>query len=411
MISVPNHLQQLSGNRLIVTLLFIVFLASCSPKIVTTKPQEKPKPVKEQPKIAESKKEVSHSIALLLPFQLDNINPKTAALKDITQADLAIDFYQGFKLALDSLSLEGYNFKLQVFDTQDHETRVVNLARANSVRDNDLIVGPIFPSDIKTFGEFSELETKLQISPLAASIASDFNNPNLVTITATIDQHAWKVADYINKNYKVADVNIILVNAKKSEDEKFAIPVRKYLKELSANKLVIVECLNAIDLETCLKSSKKNLLIIPSSDKETLLPIIDRLYKLNQKNYKIEVFGHPNWAKAQFLNSEKMQDLNTHITSSYFVNYKAANVKQFIARYRGNYSLEPSEFSFKGFDNGYYFGKLLAKYGMDYRKHLTDETYTGLHTNFHFSQDNKAGFKNTNVMMMQYRGFELQVIR
>src|SRR4051812_2815220 len=106
MISVQNRLQLLSGNRLIIALFFIAFLASCSPKVVVTESKKQPvPPVKEQPKVTDSKKEVSHSIALLLPFQLDNINSKTAALKDITQADLAIDFYQGFKLALDSLSL------------------------------------------------------------------------------------------------------------------------------------------------------------------------------------------------------------------------------------------------------------------------------------------------------------------
>ncbi len=412
MISVQNRPRLLSGNRLIIVLFLSILLASCSPKTAAKKPEDKPGSVKDKPKAAEPVKAVdAHSIALLLPFQLDKINPKTAFKKEISKAGMAIDFYQGFKLALDSLSLEGYNFKLQVYDTQDQETRVVNLARANSVISNDLIVGPIFPDEIKAFGEFSELKSKLQVSPLAATIPSEFNNPDLVTVTGTIDQHGWKIAGFIDKNYKPAEVNIILINTKKPEDEKLAAPLRKYLKELSANKLTVVELANAASLETHLKPSKTNLVIITSSEKDFIVPIIDKLYKLSQQNTDIEVFGHPNWVKAQYLNSEKMQALNTHITSSYFVNYKAANVQQFIKRYRNQYGLEPSDFSFKGFDNGYYFGKLLARYGTDYATHLTDEkTYNGLHASFRFSRDDKAGFKNTGLMMLQYREFELQII-
>ena len=410
MISVQNRLQLLSGNRVIAILFFSLLLASCSPKIVAVRPKGETKPVKDKPKVSEPVKD-AHSIALLLPFQLNKINPETASRKEISKADMAIDFYQGFKLALDSLSAQGYDFKLQVYDTQDHETRVVNLARANSVRSNDLIVGPVFPDEIKAFGDFFELKIKLQVSPLAASLPSQFNNPNLVTVTNTIDQHGWKVADHINKNYKPAGVNVILLNAKKAEDEKFAVPVQKYLKELSGNKFAVTERPNSAAIETYLDPSKNNLVIITSSEKDFLLPAIDKLYKLSQQNYKIELFGHPNWVKSQFLNSEKMQMLNTHITSSYYVNYKASNVKQFISRYRAAYGLEPSDFAFKGFDNGYYFGKLLARYGTDYIDHLTDETYEGLHNSFHFSRDSKVGFKNTDLMMLQYRGFELQVIR
>jgi hypothetical protein len=132
---------------------------------------------------------------------------------------------------------------------------------------------------------------------------------------------------------------------------------------------------------------------------------------LAKNQYRLELFGHPNWIKVKSLDTEKLQWLNTHLTTSYFIDYKSTEVKQFVARYRDEYSLEPSEFAFKGFDSGYYFGNLLAKYGSEYVKNLSKEPYKGLHNSFNFKEDGKAGFINAHVLMLQYSGFELQIIK
>lgn len=413
MILVPNHRQLSSGNKLVIGIVFALLIAACSPKTTTVKTPEKVGPVKAPPSSTEKiPKEIrKSSIALILPFYLNTINPKTASSKDISKTNLALDFYQGFKLALDSLSSEGYNFNLKVFDSQDQETRVVNLARAKSVLANDLIIGPVFPKNIKAFGEFAELKQKLQVSPLAASLPTTFNNEHLVTVNNTIDQHAWKVADFIVANYKPEEINVVLINTQNAEDSKFANPIKKYLKNLSQNKITFTERPNAKNIESALLPDKNNLIIIASDEVDFILPTINRLHVLAKNQYRIELFGHPNWIKIQSLDNEKLQWLNTHLSSSYFIDYTSNEVKQFIARYRDEYSLEPSEFAFKGFDNGYYFGKLLAKYGSDYIQHLSTEPYKGLHNSFHFKQDGKLGFINTDIMMLEYSGFELQKIK
>ena len=410
MILVPNRLQLLSGNNSVLILCMLIFLSACSKKITAPKPVDIPSPseLEKQKEIVPLK--TDHSIALLLPFDLNTINLKTATSKNIEKASIAIDFYQGFKLALDSLTARRHNFNLSVFDTQNQETRVVNLALANSVRSKDLIVGPIYPDAIKTFGEFADLgDKKLQISPLAASIPTDFNNPSLVTVNNTIDQHARKIAEFISSNYQAELVNIVLINTQKSDDAKFSNHFKINLSNISGDKFQITERATVIALEKYLVPTKNNLVIVTSSDRLFVMPTIDKLYNLvTKQKFKIEVFGHPNWLKANYLNQEKMQTLNSRISASFHVNYKSQAVKNFIARYRDEYGFEPSEYSFKGFDIGYYFGGLLEKYGSDYAKHLKDSAYRGLHTSFKFSKDPKTGYMNTELMMLRYRNFELQ---
>ena len=414
MILAPSRLQRLSGSRCLIILCFLTVLSACSKRIVPAKPADiEVPPVSQKPdKVGPVKKNIDHSIALLLPFNLNTINLETASAKEISKADLAVDFYQGFKLALDSLSSEGQNYRLQVLDTQNQEARVVNLARAASVMENEIIVGPIFPEAISSFLEFFEKDpSKLIVSPLAASMPAQFKNSNLVTINNNVDQHGWKVADYIHRNYKPEMVNIVLVNTRKTDDEKFAAPLRKYITELSNGKFKIIERANAIGLQTYLSTSKTNLVILTSSDRMLLIPIIDKLHQLIAVNYRVELFGHPNWVKTTFLEGTKMQALKTKVSSSYFVDYKSTEVKHFVARYRDEFGFEPSEFSFKGFDIGYFIASLLRKYGKDYASHITDEKYNGLHNDFRFTKDPLSGYINTALMMLDYRALELQPIK
>jgi len=409
MILVPNHLRQLSGNRFLFFLSMLIFLSACSRKIKAPKPPDSTVPADVvKPKEEDlPKKPVEHSIALLLPFELNKINLKTAVKKDLSGSDLAIDFYQGMKLALDSLSQSGHNFRLNVFDTQNQETKVVNLALANSVKSNDLIVGPIYPEEAKTFAEFADLKDILQVFPLAASMPQGYKNLRLVMVNNTLEQHGQKIAEFITKNYKPEQVNIVLLNTQKANDARFSAYLKRFIGELGASRFRIIERPNAIGIDKYMDPVKNNLVLVSSSDRLFVVPTIDRLHKLKSNKYRIELFGHPNWMKANYLIQNKLQALNTRITSSFYINYKLDHVKRFISRYRREFGTEPSEYSFKGFDVGYYFGGLLVKYGKDYPRHLTETVYTGLHNNFRFSKEPDQVMKNIELMLLGYRNFEL----
>lgn len=415
MILVPNPLRRLSGNkRILIFAAVLIFFSACSKKIVSVKKPEVKRPVpviveepKPEPVPVEKKIIKKHSIALLLPFHLNTIDINTAGKKEIGQADMAIDFYQGFKLGLDSVSSGGHDFKLHVLDTESGEARIVNLAMTESIKKQDLIIGPVYPEAITAFSKFN-MVGKIQVSPLAATMPAEFNNPNLITINNTLDQHSLKIAAFINSHYKPESVHIVLINTQKAEDNRFSNYLKKYLNELSGSKFQITERPNDIGIESYLNPSKNNLLLITSSDKSFLLAAIDKLYKLKNEDYQIEVFGHPNWIKAKYLNFSKMQALNARISASYFVDYKAQNVKDFIARYRDEYKLEPSEFSFKGFDIAYYFGLVMTEFGNDYTNHLGDKVYEGLHNNFRFSKNPEFGYINSELFLLRYQDFELQ---
>lgn len=393
-------------------LVISLFIFGCTPKVITIPPKKPvvttapivniPKPVK---------KFTAANISLLIPFKLNQFKPQTATKAEVEKFDMAIDFYQGVKLGIDSAASLGLNFQLNVLDTRDDNSQLADLLKKESLKSSNLIIGPVFPEGVKYITNYAISNDISVVSPLAASKPSDFNNPKLISITNNIDQHAFKIADYIVNHYQSDNAIVVLINPKKVADEQFATPLKSYFKEKHPLFLV-QEFTSGYAFETRMVKGKRYAVIICSSDVKFASPTIDKMFKLKnlkKGGYDINLFGHPNWVKQNY-NINQLQDLKTIISSSYRIDYKNTQVVNFIKKYRANFNYEPSEYSFKGFDIGFYFGKLLTKYGLNYVDFLTKEKYKGLHNSFEFDFNPQYGYFNKQLMLLQYKNQTLNSI-
>jgi ABC-type branched-subunit amino acid transport system substrate-binding protein len=410
MISALSHRQRLSGNKFLLIFIFGVLLASCSPKVQPRSDQ--PAPEKEAPEKTSDAPEAKFTeatISLLLPFRLNEIDAKAASKSQIDRAALAINFYQGFKLGLDSAASSGLNFKLNVFDSQDNPAKLDNLLKSGALLQSNLVVGPAFPDGLKYLRNYS-IEHKINVvSPLAASHPSEINNPNLISVVNNIDLHAQKIGSHVSRSYKTESTIVVLINPRGEADEVFAGPLRRYFQNVKSNKFLFQEYASVFALETRLVKGKKYVLLLGSYNRKFVAETIDKLLKMQGAGMNVDLYGHPNWTKQNYT-VEKLQRLNTIVSSSYHINYKSPAVIAFVRKYRNAYNYEPGEYSFKGYDVGFYFGKQLASHGTDFIKYLTREKYNGLHNAMSFVYDNKTGYINTSLMLLQYRNFSLNVI-
>jgi ABC-type branched-subunit amino acid transport system substrate-binding protein len=408
MISVQNRLLQLSGNKLIVFIFISLCLAACSPKVQTVKKEMPPEKVKEEEK-KPSKKFTEATISLLIPFNLDDFKTKPLSKAEVEKHALAIDFYQGFRLGIDSAAASGLNFKLNVYDTQDNNNQLEGLIKNNKLQASNLLVGPVFPDGLKYIANFSRQNQLPVVSPLAASHPAEIGNPNLISIVNNIDLHAAKIGDYITKKYAPEKTVVVLITTKSPSDELLGSPLRDYFLKNNTKNLPFQEYASVYTMETKVKKDKKYVVLLSSSNQAFVASTIDKLAKMKGAGFDIDLFGHPDWMKQNYT-TEKLQALNTMITSSYKIDYRSPAVINFIKKYRKAFDFEPGEYAYKGFDIGFYFGKQLSKHGENYLQHLSKEKYQGLHNNFTFQHDDQFGFINTSLMLLQYKNFELNVI-
>jgi len=414
MISVQNRLPLLSGNKWPLFWLGALLLAGCGPKLnpVNT-PVKKADTVATATKITQVKPVAEPAyrpvIALILPFNLDRINLSPAAGKEgIAKADLAGDYYEGFRLALDSLTASGYNFKLQVFDSKDENAQAYNLALNTRVRTANIIVGPVYPEGLRSFSSASGALRKLTISPLSPASPADYKNPYLVTLMPPLQYHSRKAAAYVVDNLKAQKVFIL--KSGYTEDNKYTVPFARAIDSLGKKKVKVVTVTvvrgNLKALVPQLSNKEENVFVVPSTNQQFLQVTLHSLDTLN-KHFPVTLIGHPSWEKVKFLNSGLLQRLHTVITSTDRVNYHHADVINFIKAYRKKYHSEPGEYAFKGFDEGMYTGQLAAA------KQTTPaamQDFKGLHNSFHFENIGGEGWVNTHVNLYKYINFELKQV-
>lgn len=404
-------IKKKSGLKFLLFLSLVIF--GCTPKVITV-PVKKPVAVNAPPPVKidrPEKKFTTANISLLIPFKLNQFNLRTATKAEVEKFDMAIDFYQGIKLGIDSAAALGLNFNLNVLDTRDDNSQMAALLKKESLKNSNVIIGPVFPEGVKYMTNYAITNDIPVVSPLAASKPSDFNNPKLISIVNNINQHGIKIADYIADHYQSANTIVVLINPKKAADEQFATPLKNHFKE-KYPAFLVQEFSSGYAFETRMVKGKRYAVIICSADVKFAAPTLDKLFKLkNLKTggYDLNLFGHPNWIKQNY-NINQLQDLNTIISTSYYIDYKSAAVISFIKKYRSTFNYEPSEYSFKGFDIGFYLGKMLARHGANYLDFLTKEKYKGLHNSFEFDFNPQYGYFNKQLMLLQYKNLTLNKI-
>lgn len=411
MTSVRSHRLPSSGNKRLLFILLGCILGACSPKIHPTE-KTTPKPVVVKPvhPVTPPKKETAKTsnIALILPFNLDKLDLGSTANRDnLSKADLAADYYQGFKLALDSLTAKGNSYKLLVFDSKDDATQTRNLASNPKIRSSDLIVGPVFPESISVFAP-AFTANKLIVSPLSPAPPAQFKSNKLVTVIPPLEYHAWAAARYITSHIKPKKVFIL--RSGYSNENKYITPFHKAIDSLNKKRVQVISSVvsrgNFDALLPQLSATEENVFIIPATDEMFLITTLRSLEKL-AKNYPVTVFGHPNWSKFDYLKPELLQALKTHITTSDDIDYKSPVTANFIREYKRVYHIAPGDYAIKGFDEGYYFGTLVNA-GADSLLHLDKTTYKGLNSQYSFIKTVNYGWVNTHVTILRYQNFELK---
>ncbi|SEB13294.1 ABC transporter substrate-binding protein [Pedobacter hartonius] len=409
MILAQNRQQQLSGNKFWCVIFLSCFLLACSPKVTTQKTPKKEEAEKPEAAVKAEKKFTEASIALLVPFNLNLASIRSGSKAEMEKSVMAIDFYQGFKMGIDSAAAAGLNFRLKVLDTRDNNDQILSLIKSGQLTGSDLIVGPVFPEGIKFITNYSVANGIPVVSPLAATHPDEFLNPNLISVVNNIDLHAEKIGNFIAKEFDPAKTIVALISTRKSADETLAIPVRSYFKKDKGTKFTFQEYSSVYALETARDPSKQYIVIMSSSDRPFVIATIDKLVKMKNNGMQIDLFGHPNWSKQNY-STEKLQLLNTRITSSYWVDYKNPAVSSFVRKYRNLNHFEPGEYAFKGFDAGFYFGKVMAEHGANYLRYLPSEKYKGLQNSYLFKKDDQLGYINTSLFLLEYKNYALNPV-
>jgi ABC-type branched-subunit amino acid transport system substrate-binding protein/LysM repeat protein len=348
------------------------------------------------------------NVALLAPFytSFNNLSDSGLTTEMYSKSNIAVEFYQGFKLAADSLTKVGYKIKLSAFDTENDSATLAAILNQQEFKQANLIVGPFYEKELQHAAHEVKKNNVPLVSPFSQSNKPLLSNPFISKTIASQATESEEIASYAAKNF--AGINTILISSDNAKDKSLAeIIKRKYnlVKQKGDSLKLFVHHTDFKGLESLLSSDKNNVLIVAINDQAFVTELFNFIKQ--QKNIPLTIFGCDTWFNFENLDIDALVNNNVHLPTTYFVDYEQPRTKQIIKNFRGEYNTDPTKYALHGFDVGMFY----IKAARDKQAMINDiDKYkeTGIQTVFNFYQTAvDSGWENRNVHILKYDNYKL----
>lgn len=365
-------------------------------------------------------KKTEYNLALILPFKLDMVDqiiPSNLAKSNINFpqiSSLAIDFYLGFKQAVDSLSSANFKLNIALYDLDDKDSlNLTNITNTLSNKQTDFIFGPMYANGFKTLALKAKEQNIPIVSPITQqnkflfdNIFASKTNPSQFTMVEAL-------ADYILDSLKPKQAKVIL-NIASEKDQKemaFAKAFKQYYNEKSRKlgytlRDTVFSAKGMPGIKATYTSGIKNIIISLSNNQVLVTDFTTQLAIFANKK-DITLCGWEETTMVDNIDQEYLNQLNyTFPSSNNITNAKA--YQSIIGNYQAKQNTYPGKFYFIGFDIGMYYLKNLKQYGQDFIFRLNELPSETNYIRFKFTRpDNSTGFDNNGVYIFKYANYQL----
>lgn len=341
-------------------------------------------------------------ISLAVPF-CAGYEPKELAKKKLAPVQAAaVEYYQGLLLGLDSLQKLGFQFRLNVYDTQKDSLSTLKIFSNPTLVKSDLIIGPFFKEGIEMASAFCVKNKIYHIAP-TTSVSLKNQDPWLISPNTELPNYAEQIALYISKTDSIKD--FIFLNDGKRQSKLFAESFRKIADSLHLNvKWVQVDK----DIPTGLvsKNNQKICVIFPTSSE---LLSIKLLKSLPDSMPGIRVVGCDAWLDFKTTDFRLWEKCRVYIATNSYVDYSDADVVRFVMNFRNKFGAEPGLYAFKAWDQFMSMAQGWYVNPNDWKAHPEQwGNNNGLASHILFKRDPRTGsINNTSIRLLRFENYKL----
>ncbi len=344
-----------------------------------------------------------YSVSVLLPFMLESLEPRPGKKRN----QIVLDFYEGIKLALDTLNVKNSQISLRAYDTDKGIKNLKQILETEEMRNTDLIIGPLFPEENKIVQEFSINNQVNVVNPFSNNTDMIGANPYAFLFQPSSETIGKKAAEYVaahaRKNncmifYGTSKKDSVMAAnfAEKSVELGLQIAANEKINSMKAGEIMtILATPTEFDefkypSEFTLKKDSIASIFVATDDPLIYTKVIS---SIETRGDSILVVGSENWIDDTAVAFEKYQTLGITLTSPNFVSANNLYRRDFISKYLRAYGRVPSSFSQLGYELMLFFGNQLKTSGVYFQDGLHKAEflpgYLSQGFNYQFTRDNQ----------------------
>ncbi|WP_281615442.1 tetratricopeptide repeat protein [Flammeovirga sp. SubArs3] len=360
-----------------------------------------------------------YTVAVMLPFFTETTDGAALRVKN----EFVYNIYQGILLGKEYLEKRDIKVDVLAFDTKRDTTHIKSLLSEASMKNVDLIVGPLYANMIPYVQAFSDSTGIPMVNPISnnSSIIADHPNAFLVTSTpATIGKslgHHLReqelaalelIPEEDSMRIKADTVEAYVIFGHSTKEKKMAASFKEAYEE-KGGKIAVYQEFDPVDgfkitqelfdplakvIEgdsiEFVKDSTAHVFVAVTNEVEAL-STISALLSLGPE---ATTYVPEEWLKFKQLSYGQMESAKINIMFPSWYNDDDYRVKTLIADYQEKFNNQPTDFVFKGFETIFTFGSILHEYGNGFVSALQESEkqrkgYMLPAVNYFESQDNQ----------------------
>lgn len=361
------------------------------------------------------KKDV-YNVALIMPLYLYDVDDiqfsesDRKSSKDFKPFNY-IQFYEGLLIALDSLKKEGLHAKLWVYDSASDSIRLTQITKKPEFEKMDLIIGPFFSRNAGIITSFAQNKGIRVVLPFIQKDENTFTGDKCFFVTPSIKSTQYSLAKFFVDSFP--ESNVLIIHNNRVEDNMQAKHLKNGIANYSQNNPL--NTLSVVDiiynekgfsgLRDALVAGKNNVVVVDLKNEAQLSSLVNLLNKIRE-NYKIQLVASSDWKKFSSLDIDYLVNLNFHMYTASFVDYRNQDVKNFVFAFREKYKTEPSMLAFQGYDIASYFLNAMLKYGVNFEYNWQGYYSTTMQSDFEFISTSDA-YENVFINVLKYDNYSL----
>jgi len=362
-----------------------------------------------------------YAVSVLFPFMLETLDARPGKKRNW----IVLDFYEGMKLAVDSLNERGPQIQLRAYDTDEGIEQLKRLLQTEELKNSDLVIGPLYPEENKLVQEFSLASQVNVVNPFSNNTDLIGSNPYAYLFQPSSETIGKKSAEYVAAHARKKICMVIYGSSKKDSvlaanfTEKAnelglqIVSSQRVFKDEASHIITVLATPTEYDefkypSEFTLKKDSIGSIFVGTDDPLIYTKVISAV---ETRADSILVVGSENWIDDTAVAFEKYQGLGVVFSSPNFVAPEGPRRRAFIDKYLRKYGRVPSNLSILGYEMMLVFGNQLKTNGVYFQDGLNNTEllpgYMFQGFKYQYSRDNQAvpfaKFRNGVLTLIEKR--------